>query len=106
MPRRNTKKAQLELALDGPFTREASLALDQAVAAQDARRERARRRAAFVSYRLMSTLNHRDGARMELRSRTNTPDRRRELEARIAALHEEQDEFEAELTRLAEVISA
>ncbi len=100
-------KAQLELAIDQPFTREASLALDRAVIADDAKKERARlRRANAVAGRLVTCLNRRDAVRLELQRPTIDPGRRRQLEARLDNLHAEQDEFEAQLTRLAEMLDA
>jgi len=99
-------KEQLELAIDGPYTREASLALDAEVAADDAKKERARRRRAnAIAMRFVSCLNRRDAIRLELEHRTVEPERQRQLEARLDRLRGEQndfeDDFEEQLTRLA-----
>jgi hypothetical protein len=101
---RHTRRLQLELAIDAPFSREASLAIDRAVAAEDAKRERAlRRRASAVSERLVSCLNRRDRARLELPRAE--PDRRCELEQRLEIHQAEQRRLEAELTRLDELLN-
>ena len=101
-----SSKAQLELAIDRPFTREASLALDRAVAADDVKKARAlRRQAEAVSQRFVSCLNRRDATRLEL-CRILVPARRRALEARLTKLYAEQDEFEEQLTRLSALFSA
>jgi len=98
-------KGQAELALDGPFSRERSLALDRAVAADDAKKAGAlQRRANAVSKSLVDCLNRRDAVRLELQHRAVEPARRDELEAKLDRYQDDQDEFEKQLTRLAALL--